>query len=74
MKQSLGMPSTETFNESFTLKLTRRQNKETKELLKDRNQYKFIPSNQTFDFLSKEWERGAEAEFTPFLFAWFGLK
>ncbi|WP_266336350.1 transposase [Streptococcus suis] len=43
--------------------VTRRHNKETRELLKDRNQYKFIPSNQTFDFLSKEWERGAEAEF-----------
>ncbi|HFU4519549.1 TPA: IS4 family transposase, partial [Streptococcus suis] len=63
MKQSLDLPHTETFDESFTLKLTRRQNKETRELLKDRNHYKFIPSNQTFDFLSKEWERGAEAEF-----------
>ncbi|MGV3354950.1 hypothetical protein [Streptococcus orisratti] len=32
MKQSLELPHTETFDESFTLKLTRRQNKETKEL------------------------------------------
>lgn len=68
MKQSLDLPPTETFDESFTLKLTRRQNKETKELLKDRNHYKFIPSNQTFDFLPKEWERGSEAEFYPLSF------
>lgn len=68
MKQSLDLPPTETFDQFFTLQLTRRQNKTTKELLANKNQYKFIPSNQSFDFLTKEWERGSEAEFYPLSF------
>ncbi|HEL1556528.1 TPA: transposase [Streptococcus suis] len=68
MKQSLDLPPTETFKQFFTLQLTHRQNKTTKVLLTNKNQYKFITSNQTFDFLPKEWERGAEAEFYPLSF------
>jgi chromosome segregation and condensation protein ScpB len=31
--------------------LTRRQTSETKALFKDKNHYRFIPSNTTFDYL-----------------------
>ena len=33
------------------MKLTRKQTKDVKELLKDRNHYRFLPVNSTFDFL-----------------------
>ena len=63
LKQSLDLPETDCFDLTIRLKLTRRQTKETKELFKDRNHYKFVPKNQHFDYLSKEWDRKSDPEF-----------
>lgn len=51
IKQGLILPDENEFDVDFTLKLTRKQTKETKELFKDRNHYKFVPANATFDYL-----------------------
>ena len=51
------------FDIPVILTLTRRKNRETKELLKDRNQYRYIPNNVNFDYLSKEFKRNDPAEF-----------
>ena len=41
----------EEFDISVDLNLTRKQNKQTKELFKDQQHYRFIPVNVTFDYL-----------------------
>ena len=51
IKQGLTLPDENEFDVDFTLKLTRKQTKETKELFKDRNHYRFVPGNATFDYL-----------------------
>ena len=51
IKEALELPASNEFDEKISLKLTRRQNKDTKELLKDKNHYRFIPSAVTFDYL-----------------------
>ena len=51
IKDGLDLPTEGSFDTDIHLKLTRKQTKNIKELLKNRNQYKFIPSNVTFDFL-----------------------
>lgn len=47
----LDMPDTDEFDMPVSLYLTRKQTNEMKELLKNRNSYKFIPSSSTFDYL-----------------------
>lgn len=47
----LDLPDTDEFDMPVSLSLTRKQTKEMKELLKDRNAYRFIPSSGTFDYL-----------------------
>ena len=51
IKDHLELSDLDTFDIPISLKLTRRQTKETKELFKDKNHYKFIPSNTNFDYL-----------------------
>lgn len=51
--RGLDLPLSETFDLSVNLNLTTRQTKETMALCKNRNQYRFIPSNSTFDFLPR---------------------
>ena len=51
IKEGLELPDTDTFDMYISLKLTRRQTNETKELLKDKNHYKLLPANVTFDYL-----------------------
>ena len=63
LKQSLDLPERDCFDLMIHLNLTRRQTKQVKELFKDRNHYKFVPQNQRFDYLSKEWDRKSEPEF-----------
>ena len=43
----------DTFDISFDLKMMRKQTNQTRELFKDKNHYKFIAHNTTFDFLPK---------------------
>lgn len=45
------LPSTMEYDVPFHLNLTRKQNNSTKQLCKDRNHYKFLPSNSHFDYL-----------------------
>lgn len=51
IKENLDLPGVDEFDVDISLKLTRRQTKETKELFKDRNHYRFIPSTVNFDYL-----------------------
>ena len=47
----LTLPDSEEYDVPFDIALTRRQTNETKLLFKDRNHYKFLPSNVRFDYL-----------------------
>ena len=51
MKDNLELPELETFDVEINLNLTRKQSNETKELFKDKNHYRFIPSSSKFDYL-----------------------
>ena len=51
IKDGLDLPTEGAFDTDIHMKLTRKQTKEVKELLKDRNHYRFLPVNSTFDFL-----------------------
>ena len=51
IKEGLTLPNVDEFDAKISLKLTRRQTTETKELFKDKNHYRFLPSNATFDYL-----------------------
>ena len=50
----LDLPDEEEFDLQVNLSLTRKQNKKTKELLKDRNHYRYIPTCVRFDLLDSE--------------------
>ena len=45
------LPKTDTYDIPFHLKLTRKQTNSVKELLEDKNHFKFLPSCVRFDFL-----------------------
>ena len=49
----LDLPDKEEFDLPVQLMLTRKRNKETRHLLKDRNHYRFIPSTANFEFLPR---------------------
>lgn len=51
IKNGLTLPAENTFDFDVSLNLTRKQTKEAKELLEDRNHYKFISPTKTFDYL-----------------------
>lgn len=51
IKQGLSLPNEEFYDVSFELNLTRKQTNEVKELIKDRNHYRWIPSDMAFDYL-----------------------
>lgn len=51
IKNGLDLPPSDCFDEDICLKLTRKQTNDVKELLKDKNHYKFISATQPFDYL-----------------------
>ena len=51
MLSCLDLPHSDEFDLPVCLHLTRRQRKSTKHLLKDKNHYRIISSNNTFDYL-----------------------
>jgi len=59
----VALPDERQFDKHFTLKLTRKQTRETKELFRERNSYRFIPANVTFDFLSQKTKKADPTEF-----------
>lgn len=50
----IGMGSKGLTNELICLKLVRKQTKQVKELLKDKNKYRFVPHNVNFDYLPEK--------------------
>ena len=54
IKEGLDLPLEDTFDVDISLKLTRKQTKETKELFKVRNHYRFVPSNVVMDYLPQK--------------------
>lgn len=51
IKSSLVLPDKPSYDVEINLSLTRKQTNDIKELLKDKNHYRFIPSTTTFDYL-----------------------
>lgn len=68
MKRSLELPATDTYDIPIKLSLTRRQTKKTLLQFKARNHFKFIPSNQRFDYLSTSWDRNSLPEYYNLVF------
>ena len=54
---SLELPCTGEYDVPFHLNLTRKQANSVKQLLKDRNHYKYLPSNSHFDYLPQSSKR-----------------
>ena len=52
--KGLRFPESECFDMDIDLKLTTRQTREVKKLCADRNQYRFIPANNAFDYLPRK--------------------
>lgn len=65
IKEGLVLPESDEFDEKISLKLTRRQTRETKALLKDKNHYRFIPSTTAFDYLAQKPRKHDPIEFYP---------
>ena len=63
IKDGLELPKVDEFDEEISLKLTRRQTKETKGLFKDKNHYRFIPTTVAFDYLQKHSRKHDPVEF-----------
>ena len=63
IKEGLALPDKDEFDVDRSLKLTRRQSKEVKELLKDKNRYRFIPCNVTFDYLNPKSRKSDPIQF-----------
>ena len=63
IKEGLVLPKLDEFDKNISLKLTRKQTKETKELFKDKNHYRFIPSTVTFDYLPQKLRKHDPTEF-----------
>lgn len=64
MKNGFALPDKEEFDVDISLKLTRKQTNEMKELFaKDKNHYKFIPHSTPFDFLSNKLRKNDPIQF-----------
>lgn len=59
----LALPACAEYDLPIDLTLTRRKNKETEPLLKNRNRYRYIPGRVNFDYLTKEFKRKEAAQF-----------
>ena len=51
IKSNLELPKEKLFDLKINLNITRKQSKEVKELLKDKNHYRYLHSNVNFDYL-----------------------
>lgn len=64
MKNGFELPDEEEFDVDISLKLTRKQTNEMKELFaKDKNHYKLIPHSTPFDFLSNKLRKNDPIQF-----------
>lgn len=62
------LPESDEFDLHVSLTLTNKQNKITKTLCKDRNHFRFSPSNSTFDFLPADSKRSDPPSFFNLVF------
>ncbi|MCR4708966.1 MAG: IS4 family transposase [Clostridiales bacterium] len=60
IKNGFNLPDEDCFDMSITLNLTRKQTNEVKDLIKDRNHYRYIAPSSPFDFLPQH-SRKADA-------------
>ena len=63
IKAGFELPESNEFDEKISLKLTRKQTKEVKALLEDKNHYRYISTNTSFDYLKKKSRKHEPAEF-----------
>lgn len=63
IKDGLTLPDVDEFDEHISLKLTRKQTKETKELSQDKNHYRLIPGSTTFDYLPQKSRKADPVKF-----------
>lgn len=63
IKEGLVLPKLDEFDIKISLKLTRKLTKETKELFKDKNHYRYLYRKATFDYLPQKIKRSDPAEF-----------
>ena len=68
ISRGLELPNADEFDINITLKLTRKQNNEVKQLLKDRNHFRFVPSTSRFDFLPERSKKHDPTVFYPIIF------
>ena len=64
----LSLPDTDEFDTSVELSLTTKQTNEVKELCKRKNEYRFISSSQSFDYLPKTNRKHEPPQFYPLSF------
>lgn len=63
IKKGLDLPKTDCFDVDISLKLTRKQTNDMKELFKDKNNYRHISSNKAFDYLPLKTQKSDPAMF-----------
>lgn len=63
IKDNLDLPKQASFDIDINLNLTRKQSNETKKLFKDKNHYRFLPTNVNFDYLPAKSTYKAPATF-----------
>lgn len=63
IKEGLDLPKADEFDVDISLKLTRKQTNEIKELLKDKNHYRFLPKVTQFDYLPKKSRKADPVQF-----------
>ena len=69
IKNGLELPDEDEFDIDISLKLTRKQTNEMKELFaKDKNHYKYIPHSTPFDFLSNKLRKNDPIQFYELYF------
>lgn len=63
IKDGLLLPEENEFDVDICLKLVRKQTNKIKELLKDKNKYRFVPNNVSFDYLPDKTEKADPVTF-----------
>lgn len=63
IKEGLELPESDSFDVDISLQLTRKQTKEIKELVKNKNHYKFISSTTVMDYLPLNVKKSEPAKF-----------
>ena len=63
IKEGLDLPKYDEFDVDISLKLTRKQTNEIKELLKDKNHYRFLPKATQFDYLPEKSRKADSVQF-----------